>query len=243
MRKRGMGRIMITGASRGIGAETSRLMAAQGYDLVLLCKSSLGLLQELKQELEESYGVSCMVMLCDVADPAQVTQAVLQAGRIDVLIHNAGISYVGLLQDMSLEEWHRVIDTNLNSAFYLSKAVLPQMVERKAGKLIFVSSVWGNVGASTEVAYSASKGGVNSFTRALAKELAPSHIQVNAAAFGAIDTDMNRCFSEEELESLTEEIPTDRLGSPKEAAEMILQILNAPDYLTGQVITMDGGWI
>lgn len=236
-------RIMITGASRGIGAATARLMARQGYDLLLLSKNSIGLLEKLKEELEEQCKISCTVMQCDVADASQVERVFSEAGRIDVLIHNAGISYVGLLQDMSLEEWNRVMDTNLNSAFYLSKAVLPQMVERKEGKLIFVSSVWGNVGASTEVAYSASKGGINSFTKALAKELAPSHIQVNAAAFGAIDTDMNRCFDEEALAMLAQEIPADRLGRPEEAAEMILQILNSPDYLTGQVITMDGGWI
>ena len=110
------------------------------------------------------------------------------------------------------------------------------MVHRKEGKLLFVSSVWGNVGASMEVAYSASKGGINSFTRALAKELAPSNIQVNAVAFGVIDTQMNQCFSEEE-------IPADRMGTCAEAAEMISQVLHSPAYLTGQVITMDGGWI
>ena len=117
------------------------------------------------------------------------------------------------------------------------------MVHRKSGKIINVSSVWGNVGASMEVAYSAAKGGVNSFTKALAKELAPSNIQVNAVAFGVIDTQMNACFSEEEMEILREEIPADRIGSAKEAAEMILKILESPAYLTGQVITMDGGWM
>ena len=116
------------------------------------------------------------------------------------------------------------------------------MVRRREGKIINVSSVWGNIGASMEVAYSASKGGVNSFTRALAKELAPSGIQVNAAAFGVIDTDMNACLSKEELEALKEEIPADRIGSAREAAEMIRQIIQSPSYLTGQIITMDGGW-
>ena len=121
--------------------------------------------------------------------------------------------------------------------------LIPQMVHRKEGKLLFVSSVWGNVGASMEVAYSASKGGINSFARALAKELAPSNIQVNAVAFGVIDTQMNRCFSEEECRALKEEIPADRMGTCAEAAEMISQVLHSPAYLTGQVITMDGGWI
>lgn len=116
------------------------------------------------------------------------------------------------------------------------------MLRKHSGKIINISSVWGNVGASMEVAYSASKGAVNSFTKALAKELAPSNIQVNAIACGVIDTDMNRCFSPEEMETLRQEIPCDRIGAPAEAAQMVKSLLNAPAYLTGQVITLDGGW-
>ena len=117
------------------------------------------------------------------------------------------------------------------------------MVRRKEGKIVNISSVWGAVGASMEVAYSASKGGVNSFTRALAKELAPSNIQVNAAAFGVIDTQMNQCFSGEERAALVEESPADRMGTAGEAAQLVRQILHMPDYFTGQIVTMDGGWI
>lgn len=135
------------------------------------------------------------------------------------------------------------MNTNLNSLFYLCRLVVPQMVRRREGKIINVSSVWGNVGASMEVAYSTTKGGVNSFTRALARELAPSNVQVNAAAFGVIDTDMNVCFSKEDMEALREEIPADRIGTAMEAGEMIRQIINAPSYMTGQIITMDGGWM
>ena len=131
-----------------------------------------------------------------------------------------------------------VLPLTVMSSLAMTAAVLPAVTV-----LLFVSSVWGNVGASMEVAYSASKGGINSFTKALAKELAPSNIQVNAVAFGVIDTDMNRCFSEEEMEALREEIPADRIGTCEEAAEMILQVIQSPAYLTGQVITMDGGWI
>jgi 3-oxoacyl-[acyl-carrier protein] reductase len=116
------------------------------------------------------------------------------------------------------------------------------MLKKKSGHIINISSVWGNIGASMEVAYSASKGGVNSFTKALAKELAPSHISVNAIACGVIDTDMNRCFNIEEMEQLRAEIPADRIGQPAEAAQLVVSLLNAPEYLTGQVITMDGGW-
>lgn len=233
---------LITGASRGIGAATARALAQAGYDLFLVSKNSIEKLESIQKSLIEEYGISCRVGLCDVSKPEQVEIMLKQAGNIQVLVHNAGISYVGLLTDMSVEEWNQVMETNLSSCFYLAKGIMPQMISEKEGKMIFVSSVWGNVGASMEVAYSASKGGVNSFTRALAKELAPSNIQVNAVAFGVIDTDMNRCFSKEDMETLVEEIPADRIGRPEEAAQMILQILQSPSYLTGQVVTMDGGW-
>lgn len=233
---------LITGASRGIGAATARALAQAGYDLFLVSKNSIEKLESIQKSLIEAYGISCQVELCDVSKPEQVEIMLKQAGNIQVLVHNAGISYVGLLTDMLVEEWNQVMETNLSSCFYLAKGIMPQMISQKAGKMIFVSSVWGNVGASMEVAYSASKGGVNSFTRALAKELAPSNIQVNAVAFGVIDTDMNRCFSKEDMETLVEEIPADRIGRPEEAAQMILQILQSPSYLTGQVVTMDGGW-
>lgn len=236
-------RALITGASRGIGAATARILAKDGYDLCLVCKNSEKEINRIKDELEREEGISCQVFLCDVSDPKQVETMVKQAGEIHVLINNAAISYVGLLTDMSLEQWHQVIGTNLNSLFYFCRLIVPQMVRRKSGKIINISSVWGNVGASMEVAYSAAKGGVNSFTRALAKELAPSGIQVNGIAYGVIDTEMNRCFSKEDMRALQEEIPADRIGSTEEAAQMIRQVLNAPDYLTGQIITMDGGWI
>ena len=238
-----MKRAMVTGASRGIGEAVAGKLAAEGYDLCLVCRNSLEKLKKLGDALAQEFGIRCEVFECDLADPVQTEVMIRKAGQIDVLVHNAGISYIGLLSEMSLEDWNRVINTNLNSCFYLSHGIIPQMVHRKEGKMVFISSVWGNTGASMEVAYSASKGGVNSFTKALAKELAPSNIQVNAVAFGVIDTDMNRCFSQEEMEALREEIPADRIGTCEEAAEMILQVIQSPAYLTGQVITMDGGWI
>lgn len=233
---------LITGASRGIGAATAHALARAGYDLFLVSKNSIKKLTELQLQLEKQYGISCETALCDVSKPQQVEIMLQKAGNLSVLVHNAAISHIGLLADMSVEEWNAVIETNLSSCFYLAKGVAPSMINDKAGKMVFVSSVWGSVGASMEVAYSASKGGVNSFTKALAKELAPSNIQVNAVAFGVIDTDMNRCFSEDEMAALVEEIPADRIGRPEEAAQMILQIVQSPDYFTGQVVTMDGGW-
>lgn len=236
-------KVLITGASRGIGAATAKALAQAGYDLFLVCKSSENAMYIIKEETEKSFGISCQTMLCDVSDPAQVEAMVQKAGEVHILINNAAISHIGLMTDMSLDKWHQVLDTNLNSLFYLCRLIVPQMVRRHSGKILNVSSVWGNVGASMEVAYSASKGGVNSFTKALAKELAPSDIQVNAVAFGVIDTDMNVGFSQEEMEVLKSEIPADRIGSPKEAAQMICRILEAPAYFTGQIVTMDGGWI
>lgn len=236
-------KVLITGGSRGIGEAASRVLAREGYDLFLVCRSSKDRIAQIKNELEAAYHICCETAVCDVSDPVQVETMIRQAGEIHVLINNAAVSHVGLLADMSLAQWHQVINTNLNALFYTCRLVIPQMLKRREGKIINVSSVWGNVGASTEVAYSASKGGVNSFTKALAKELAPNGIQVNGIAFGVINTEMNACLTKEEMEALREEIPADRIGSTMEAGEMILQIINSPAYLTGQIITMDGGWI
>ena len=163
-------------------------------------------------------------------------------GSIDILINNAGISHIGLLSDMKPDEWNEVINTNLTSLYNLSNLVIPEMVRKSAGKIINISSVWGNVGASMEVAYSASKGGMNSFTKALAKELAPSNIQVNAIACGAIDTEMNSFLEPSELAALVDEIPASRLGRPEEVAELTYSLATGNDYLTGQIISLDGGW-
>lgn len=144
---------------------------------------------------------------------------------------------------MTIDEWNRIIGVNLTSVFSTCKLSIPHMLAEKSGKIINISSVWGNVGASCEVAYSACKGGMNAFTKGLAKELAPSNIQVNAIACGCIDTQMNACFSEEERTALADEIPTGRFGLPEEVASLALSLANSTDYLTGQIITLDGGWL
>ncbi|MBQ2935738.1 MAG: SDR family NAD(P)-dependent oxidoreductase [Lachnospiraceae bacterium] len=234
---------LVTGASRGIGKAIAYMLAEEGYDLYLVCRYSEKEINGIRNDLISQHGISCIVYLCDVSDADAVKAFCKEIGEVDVLINNAAVAHVGLLTEMSVTQWKQVIGTNLDALFYTCKYLVPGMVRKKKGKIINISSVWGNVGASTEVAYSAAKGGVNSFTKALAKELAPSNIQVNAIAFGVIDTDMNACFSEEEKAALAEEIPADRMGTVKEAAQMVKQILHSPDYLTGQVITMDGGWI
>lgn len=233
---------LVTGASRGIGEAIAYMLAKEGYDLYLVCRQSEEKIKKIKNDLIGQFGISCHTYLCDVSDADAVERLCKEIGDVEILINNAAIAHVGLLTDMSVSEWRQVMGTNLDSLFYTCKNLVPGMVREKKGKIINISSVWGNVGASMEVAYSAAKGGVNTFTKALAKELAPSGIQVNAIAFGVMDTDMNACFSEEEKAMLKEEIPADRMGTAKEAAQMVKQILNAPDYLTGQIITMDGGW-
>ena len=234
---------LITGASRGIGEAIAKELARQGFDLTLTCLNSLDRLKELAGGLEKKYGISCHIFQGDMGDPETVDRLFDGLNRLDVLINNAGISHIGLLSDMSVSQWKRVMSTNLDSCFYTCRRAIPLMVHAKQGRIINISSVWGQAGASMEAAYSASKGGVNSLTKALAKELAPSNIQVNAIACGVIDTDMNRCLAPEEMASLIEEIPADRIGRPEEVAALAGQLITAPAYMTGQIITIDGGWI
>jgi len=237
---------LITGASRGIGAALAETFAAAGYHLALCCRTSQSQLTMLSEQLKQQYGVRILTFFGDVGDHTFVSQMAEQTlqefGKIDVLINNAGISYIGLLTDMDITDWNRIVAANLTSVFSTCRCLVPSMVAAKSGRIINISSVWGNIGASCEVAYSACKGGINSFTRALGKELAPSNIQVNAIACGVIDTDMNRCFSEEERDSLVAEIPAGRMGKPEEVAELALSLATGSTYLNGQILTLDGGW-
>lgn len=239
--------VLITGASRGIGKAIAASFARGGYRLVITCSKSGAELDELAKKLKEQFHADILTSVGDVADYAYVEQLYSQIasrfGGVDILINNAGISHIGLLSDMTITEWNHIVNTNLTSVFSMSKLAIPYMVRQKYGKIINISSVWGNVGASCEVAYSACKGGMNSFTKALAKELAPSNIQVNAIACGVIDTRMNACFSPEERAALADEIPAGRFGKPEEVAALALQLATGNDYLTGQIITLDGGWM
>ncbi|MBR1693621.1 MAG: SDR family NAD(P)-dependent oxidoreductase [Lachnospiraceae bacterium] len=233
---------LITGASRGIGRAIAEALGALHYDLYLVCHTNAQLLAGLKEQLEQTYSIRCHCFTGDIGSYEFVKAVFDRIDTLDVLINNAGISHIGLLTELSVDDWHRIIDTNLSSVFYTSKLAASLMLQKHAGSIISISSVWGSIGASMEVAYSASKGGVNSFTRALAKELAPSGISVNAIACGVIDTDMNRCFDEDERLQLIEEIPACRMGEPGEVARLVCQLIDAPSYLTGQIITLDGGW-
>ena len=233
---------LITGASRGIGRAIAKKFAQEGYELYLTCNNSFPELEALSRTLADNYHVPCHAYRTDMGDAASVEQLFTHISRLDVLVNNAGISHIGLLTDMTVEQWHRIMAVNLDSCFYTSGNAIPLMLKNHSGKIIQISSVWGNVGASMEVAYSASKGGMNAFTKALAKELAPSNIQVNAICCGVIDTSMNSCFTKEDMDALIAEIPADRTGTPEEVAELVYQTAHAPAYMTGQIITIDGGW-
>ncbi len=233
---------LITGASRGIGRAAAECFSAAGYDLILTCRNSFNVLQAAAASLEAENNTRCLALQADMGNEDDVQRLFASVGELDVLVNNAGISHIGLLSDMTAEEWHRVMAVNLDSCFYTCRAAIPLMLRKHRGKIINVSSVWGSRGASMEVAYSASKGGMNAFTKALAKELAPSGIQVNAIACGVIDTAMIDFLTAEDRAALITEIPADRMGLPEEAARLILQTAQAPDYMTGQIITLDGGW-
>lgn len=242
----------ITGASGGIGSAIAKALAQRGYRLTLLGHHSGQALKDLTQELRscpphQGPSIEVLPLLGDIADPAFVQEAArkhLQQYRsIDLIVNNAGIAHLGLVTDMSVGEWQRLMDVNVNALFYTTRSLVPSMIRAKRGQIVNISSMWGRVGASCEVAYSASKGAVNAFTMALAKELAPSHIQVNALACGMIDTRMNAMLSAEDKAAITEDIPADRMGTTEDVARALLALLDAGDYLTGQVIGLDGGYI
>lgn len=238
---------LISGASRGIGAAIAQAFHKAGYDLILTCSKTMNQLEQLADTFNQERPGSCHAIQADMSQEKDVHNLFAQIEslgirNLDICINNAGISHIGLLTDLTLEEWHRILGVNLDSCFLVSKYAIPIMLRKHSGRIINISSVWGNVGASMEVAYSASKGGMNSFTKALAKELAPSGIQVNAISCGVIDTEMNACFSEEDMQVLVDEIPANRLGKPEEIAQLALQLATAPEYLTGQIITIDGGF-
>lgn len=242
-----MATAFISGASRGIGRAIAWKLAAEGCSLALNCRNSEKELRELCMELGGRYGIMALPLTGDIGNYQEVCGMFAQIqeilGDIDLLVNNAGISYIGLLSEMDVEDWQRILSTNLSSVFYCCRLAVPGMVQKKHGKILNISSVWGEAGASCEAAYSATKGGVNALTKALAKELAPSGIQVNALACGCIDTRMNDCFTPGERAQLEDEIPAGRYGRPEEVAELAWQLLSGNDYLTGQVIKFDGGWI
>ena len=239
--------VFITGASRGIGKSCALLFAQNGYHVFLICNKSTEQLSEVAGAIRNIPGASCTPVPGDVGDPDSV-RAIFQkiyteCEHLDILINNAGIAHIGLLHDMTDKEWIRILNANLSSVFYCCREAIPGMLKVHSGRILNVSSMWGTSGASCEAAYSATKSGVNGLTKALAKELAPSNIQVNAIAFGVIDTEMNGQLDEQERAALADEIPAGRFATPDEAAQMIWDSVHTPGYMTGQIIGFDGGYL
>ena len=235
-----------TGASRGIGASCALLFAQKGYDVIVNYLNSSEKAEALCRNITE-LGHTAVAYRADVRDQSQVDAMFAFAeekfGGIDVLVNNAGISVWGMLQDTTEEQWNDLFSIAPGGAFRCSKAAIPQMLRRGGGAIVNVSSVWGTVGASCEVAYSASKAAVIGLTKALAKELGPSGIRVNCVAPGVIDTDMNRIHSEETLSELAEATPLGRIGSPEEVAECVYFLASEESrFVTGQILGVDGGF-
>lgn len=234
--------VFITGGSRGIGAECVKIFSENGYNVAFSYFKS----EKEAFELSKKYGAICF--RADSAISFEITEAISKAslhfGKIDVLINNAGISHSALFTDITDEMWKRMLDTNLSGAFYASRAVLPQMISRKSGVILNVSSMWGQVGASCEVHYSAAKAGLIGMTKALAKEVGPSGIRVNCVSPGVIDTDMNAGLSKADLDALKEETPLERIGSATDIAEALLFLAgDKASFITGQDVGINGGLI
>ena len=232
--------VVVTGGARGIGAEIVKFLAKLGYKVVLNYNKSESYAQDVKKELNNVEIFKADVSKKEEAN-ALIDFAIKKYGKIDVLINNAGIAQTKLFTEITDEDWKDIIDTNLNSAFYCSREAVKNMIHNKSGLIINISSIWGITGASCEVAYSTSKAAINGFTKALAKELGPSNIRVNAIAPGIINTEMNSYLSKDELKNIKEEIPLEKIGDPVDIAKCVKWLIE-DNYTTGQIISINGGW-
>ncbi|MFC9774931.1 elongation factor P 5-aminopentanone reductase [Paenibacillus chitinolyticus] len=239
--------VLVTGGSRGIGAAVAERFAKLGMNVVIHYLQSHEAANEVARRCM-NHGAKVMTVCADLNSKEQIVamrDKMEQRGFIpDVLVNNAGISHYGLLSDVTEEEWDRVMDINLKGTFLCSQLFMDRMISRKYGRIINVSSIWGISGASCEVIYSTAKGGINAFTKALAKELAPSGVTVNAVAPGAVDTDMMSGFDPAEKEAIASEIPAGRFAAPDEIASLVYFLaLPESGYITGQIISPNGGWL
>lgn len=231
-----MANVVITGGSRGIGAAAVRAFSRRGDRVFFLYEKN----HEAAEAVAKETGAAALC--ADVADSAAVEAAFRQIGPVDILINNAGICHYGLISQISSEEWDRIFAVNVKGIYNCVNAALPGMLQKQAGCIINVSSMWGQVGASCEAAYSATKGAVITLTQALAKELGPSGIRVNAVAPGVICTDMVANISREILDGLAEDTPLGRNGTPEDVAKTFLYLAEA-DFVTGQVLPVNGGFV
>ena len=237
--------IIVTGGSRGIGASIVKELANKDYNIVLNYNNSEEQAKQIQKELLEK-NIKIEIFKADVSKRENVKELVKFAlekfKTIDVLINNAGIDQVKMFMDITDEDWNKMIQTNLNSVFYCTQEVLPTMIHNKEGNIINISSIWGITGASCEVHYSVAKSGIDGMTKALAKELGLSNIRVNSIAPGAILTDMNKGYTNEEIEDMKSQIPLGKLGNPIEIAKCVNWLIE-DNYTTGQIISPNGGWV
>ncbi|WNQ13793.1 3-oxoacyl-ACP reductase FabG [Paenibacillus aurantius] len=239
--------VLVTGGSRGIGAAVAERFASVGMNVVIHYRESHETANEVARRCT-SAGARVMTVTADLGCREQIlkmNEKLTKHGMIpDILVNNAGVSHYGMLADLSVEEWDQLMSINLRGPFLCSQIFMKAMVERKYGRIINISSIWGMAGASCEVAYSTSKGGINAFTKALAKELAPSGVTVNAVAPGPVNTEMMAGFSVEEKAALEHEIPAGRFAQPDEIASLVYYLsLPESGYITGQIISANGGWV
>lgn len=236
--------IIVTGASRGIGANIATELANSGYNVILNYNKSEEAAVKIKNELN-SEGKNIEIFKADVTKREDVKKliefAIQKYGQIDVLINNAGISQIKLFTDIADEDWENMIQTNLTSCFYTTQEAVRYMIHNKNGCIINISSIWGSIGASCEVHYSAAKAGLDGMTKALAKELGPSNIRVNSIAPGIINTEMNSKLSKEDINNIAQEIPLQRIGYPQSITNCVKWLIE-DDYTTGQIIAINGGW-
>lgn len=236
--------VVVTGGSRGIGAEIVKLLARCKCTVVLNYNKSENCAKNVQEELEKE-GITVDIFKADVSNYVEANSlidfAVERYGKIDVLINNAGISQAKLFTDLTNEDWDNMLRNNLNSAFYCSREAAKNMIHNKNGLIINISSIWGITGGSLEVHYSTAKAGLIGFTKALAKELGPSNIRVNAIAPGFINTDMNKEYSEEDINKIASEIPLERIGTGENIAKCVKWLIE-DNYTTGEVISINGGW-
>ena len=231
-----MEHVVITGGSRGIGAAAVRAFCDRGDRVWFLYEKE----HEAAQQVVEGTGATAIC--CDVADAAAVEAAFAAIPEVDVLVNNAGICHYGLISDVTPEQWRRIFAVNVDGAYHCVRAALPKMLRKQSGCIVNVSSMWGQVGASCEVAYSATKGALLAMTKALAQELGPSHIRVNAIAPGVIRTDMCAHVDPAVMEELRQQTPIERLGAPEDVAKAMVFLAEA-EFVTGQVLAVNGGYV
>lgn len=237
--------VVITGSSKGIGAAAAVRFARGGYNTVINYNKSEAAAKALERELQQK-GYSVTAVRADMSDPSEAAElidtAVKLYGRVDCLVANAAVESTGLFTDVTVPEYERVMAVNMRGVFFSVQSAVKDMLQYKSGRIITVSSIWGQVGASCEVLYSAAKAGVIGLTKAVAKELAPSNITVNCVAPGIIETDMLSSYSCDEKQCMCDCVPIGRLGKPHEVAESIFYLAEIePGYMTGQVLGVNGG--